>query len=163
MARVYLNWKYRGPAVGRKVPENIEQLYHDSLRELADHPGAKGADFEIRSEEAKFEKDFASALEYMDKAVAADPRPLLRNDRWKLMAKHGDRQIAEQGLREMSQAKADQDFAGSWTGLLPILAATYARLLKASGKPMGQLNEFATGLSDAELGIIIGKMKYERD
>jgi len=161
LARVYLHWKYRGAEAGREVPDNIEKLYRDALMALAAHPGVNGADFEIRSEEAEFDKDFPSALEYMDKAVAAEPRPLLRNDRWKLMARHGDKKIAEQGLREMDRAKVEQDFAGSWTSLLPTLAGTYARLLKASGKPMGQLNQFAIGLPDAELGRIIGKVKSE--
>lgn len=162
LARVYLQWKYRGAKAGRDVPDDINQLYSDAFNDLANHPGVNSAHFEIRAEEAEFENNFTAAFEYIDAAVAGDPRPLLRNDRWKLMARHGDQQILEQALREMERAKTSQDFAGDWRVLLPILAETYARVLKASGKPMGLLNQFATGMSDAEIARIVGKVRYGR-
>jgi tetratricopeptide (TPR) repeat protein len=158
LARVYLHWKHLGVQADRDVPTNIDQLYSDALNDLANHPGVKSAHFEIRAEEAEFDNNFPAALKYMDEAVATDPRPLLHNDRWKLMAKHGDKKIAEQALREMDQAKTNQDFAGNWAVLVPMLAETYARVLKASGKPFGLLNQFAAGMPDSEIGRIIKKM-----
>lgn len=159
LSRVYLNWKYRGVSSGRNVPHDIDQLYRHALDELANHPGVGTTHFEIRAEEAEFDGDFGGALKYMDEAVVADSRPLLHNARWTLMAKCGNQQIAKQALREMDQAKTDPNFAGSWSVLLPLLAETYARTLKAAGNPMGQLNQFAAGMSDAEIGQIIAKVR----
>lgn len=162
LARVYLQWKYRGAEAGRNVPRDIDKLFGDAFDELASHPGVGSAHFELRAEQAIFEEDFIGALEYMNEAVAADPRPLLKNERWKLMARHGGRQIADQVLREMDQAKASQLFLGNWNVLLPTLAETYARALKAAGKPIGLLNQFAVGMTDADVGRIIGKVNSGR-
>ncbi|WP_444464447.1 hypothetical protein [Rhodobacter capsulatus] len=162
LARVELHWKYRGESVGRTAPNDIEQRYNNAFRDLASDPGVGSAHFEIRAEEAEFEGDFAGALKYMDEAVAADPRLLLRNDRWKLMARRGDRKVAEQVIHEMDQAKANKEFSGNWTVLQSTLAETYARALRTSGKPIGLLNQFALGIPDAEIGRIIGNVDSER-
>ncbi|MGS0646010.1 tetratricopeptide repeat protein [Komagataeibacter melomenusus] len=162
LARVYLHWKYRGAEVGRDAPTDIDQRYGNALNDLANHPGVDSAHFEICAEEAEFNGNPTGALTYMDQAVAADPRPLLRNERWKMMARLGDQQIAKQVIQEMDQAKANKDFAGNWNVLLPMLAKTYARALKMAGEPMGRLNQFALGLPDAEVGSIIAKMRSQR-
>lgn len=158
IARVYLYWKYRGLASGRDVPENIDRLYRDALEDLTRQPGVNSAHFEIRAEQAVFDGNFGGALEYMDEAVAADPRPLLRNERWRLMARYGGQQIAEQALSELDRVKAEPEFAGNWSVLVPMLADTYARALKAASKPMALLNQFAAGMPDAEIRQIIGKV-----
>lgn len=157
LARVYLHWKYRGAEVGRDAPSDISQRCGNALDDLANHPGVDSAHFEICAEEAEFNGDPTRALAYMDQAVAADSRPLLRNERWTMMARLGDKQIAKQAVREMDQAKADKDFADNWSVLLPILAKTYARALKAAAEPMWRLNQFALGLSNTEIGSIIRK------
>jgi len=159
LARVYLHWRYREDAYGREVPEDIERLYHHALDDLSNHPGVNSAHFEIRAEEAEFEGDFAGALEFMDEAVAADPRPLLRMSRWNLMARSGDANIAQQVLDEMRQAKDEDDFRGNWSVYLPALAEIYARALKTAGKPLGLLNQFAVGLQDREISRIIGRIR----
>lgn len=158
LTRVYLHWKYRRDAYDREVPEDIDRLYRDALDDLSNHPGVNSAHFEIRAEEAEFEDDFAGALQFMDEAVAADPRPQLRISRWSLMARSGDASIADQVLKEMQEAKSDDDFKGNWAVYLLSLAETYGSALKAAGEPMGRLNQFAIGLQDAEIGRIVGRI-----
>lgn len=159
LARVYLHWKYRGANAGRDVPRSIDSLYAGAFADLAGDPGVKSAHFEIRAEEAEFEGDFSGALEYMDLAISVDPRPLLRMDRWKLMVKSRDENVVEQALTELEQAKAEPDFLANSTFLMPPLAEIYARGLRALRKPLWRINQFAAGLSEAELNDIVARSR----
>lgn len=163
LARVYLHWKYRGAESPWGVPDDIDELYYDALDDLANHPGVNGSHFEVRSEEAEFEKDYTGAIEYMNQAVAADPRPILRNERWRLMAMHGGLRAAEQVIREMDLAKTTAEFSNNWGSYVPMLAETYARALRIMGKPLGQVNQFAVSLTDGEISRIIGKVNSRRN
>ncbi|MFK0165661.1 tetratricopeptide repeat protein [Rhizobium sp. NPDC090279] len=163
LARVYLHWKYRGSETLRDKPKNIDKLYRDALEDLAKNPGVNSAHFEVRSEEAEFEGDYAGAIEYMDQALDADPRPLLRIERWRLIAIHGGQRAAERTLSEMDQTKSDPEFVTNWGVYVPMLSETYARALKAASKPMGLLNQFAVSMTDAEIARIIGKVSSGRN
>ena len=158
-ARVYLHWKYRGD---RSTQDGIDQYYEDALSALAIHPGVGSAHFELRAEEAEFDKDFPAALKYMDEAVAIDSRPSLRIARWKLMAKYGGKNIAERAVKEMESVKANGEFAENWGIHLPALTEAYASALRTSNQPMGKLNQFAAGMSDAEIASIIRKVRFKR-
>lgn len=162
LSRVLLNWKFRGEKCGRDVPNDIEDQYQDSLTDLETHPGVGSAHFEIKSEEAELSGDFDAAVEYMDRAVAADPRFELRTVRWRLMAKSGVQKFATQVLEELDAAKNDTTFRSNWQPFLPALTETYATALKAVARPLGALNAFAPELSSDEIGSIVSRLNRAR-
>lgn len=162
LARVYLHWKYRGVRADREVPENIDELYSSALAELEADPGVGSAHFELRAEEAEFEGDFKGALDYMNKAIEADPRFELRIERWRLMAKSGGRALGEQAVRELEAARINPEYKSNWLPFLPLLAETFALALKAANRPLGSLNTFAPELSDGEIGEIIARIQRRR-
>lgn len=165
VARVYLHWKYRAKEYGHPVPANIDSLFQGALVNLERDPGVGSAHYEMLSEEAEFAGDFPQAIAYMDQAVAADGRFQLRGERWRLMVKSSDKNIAEQALREMDTARNDEELRNNWLSILPMLAETYARALRACGQPISKVNTFAPELSSDEIGRIIGRSskKSRRD
>jgi tetratricopeptide (TPR) repeat protein len=158
-ARIYLHWKYRGEAVQRSVPADVDGLYVQALQNLADDPGVGSAHFELKAEEAEFSGDFSASLEYMDKAVEADPRFELRTQRWRLMASSRSRDVAERALRELDAAKHNSEFRGNWHPFLPQLAETYALALKAAGRGLGAVNAFAPELSSEDIAPIVARVR----
>lgn len=156
-ARVYLHWKYKEDNSDRPAPDDIDILFQDALAALERHPGVGSAHFEMLSEKAEFAGDFQGAIEYMNQAVAADPRFELRSERWRLMIKANDKEIAQQVLREMDIARGDQELRTNWSIILPNLADIYARALRVSGQPTGKLNTFAPELSSDDIGRIISR------
>ena len=160
LARVYLYWKHRGAQSGRDIPDNIDNLYIEALQNLEAHPGVEGAHFELKAEEAGFSRDFPKALDYMDRALEADPRFELRSARWRLMAKSGIQAVAEQALTEMDAARSNADYRSNWVPFLPVLAETYALALKTTGQSPGmKLNTFAPELLSDEIGKIVNRVK----
>lgn len=162
LARVYLHWKYRGYHADREVPSNIDELYGSALADLEAHPGVGSAYFEIRAEEAEFEGDFNGALDYMNKAIEADPRFELLIERWRLMAKSGGRELGEKALRELQDARSNPEYKSNWIPFLTLLAENFALALKAANLPLGSLNTFAPELSDGEIGQIIARVNRRR-
>lgn len=160
-ARVYLEWKYKGPAAGCEVPTNIDELYRDARGDLEDHPGAGAAPFELYADEAKFTGDFDSALEHMNQAVSMAPdRFQLRDMRWRLMVESGDRDMAALVLRELNDARNDHAYDGAWPSYVGSLAETYVRALLVSGQSPARANGFAPELQDGgELGGIIARAR----
>jgi len=158
-ARVYLNWKYRGFASGREVPENIDALYRDALTALKRAPGVGSAHFEIKAEEAEFSGKFDDALTYMEEAIAADPRFELRGERWRLMSRTGSKDLARRVITELSEARHNPEFSANWAPFLPMLAESYARALKVTGRPFGELNQFCPELTGEEVANIITRAK----
>jgi hypothetical protein len=162
LARLYLHWKYKGIRADREIPESIDELYSSALADLEAHPGVGSAHFELRAEQAEFEGDFEGALDYMNKAIQADPRFELRCERWRLMAKWGDRELGEQALRELEAAKCNPEYKSNWLPFLPVLAYTFALALDAARHPLGNLNTFAPELSDGEIRQIITQVRQRR-
>jgi tetratricopeptide (TPR) repeat protein len=158
LARVYLHWKYRGHTNQRVIPGDIDTLYSDALANLERDPGVGSAHFELKAEEAEFSGDFEGSLDYMDRAINADPRFELRSERWLLMAKTGVPKLADQLLGELKAAKNNPEYRSNWLPFLPALAGTYARALKIAGKPLSELNTFAPELSSDEIGGIITRV-----
>jgi tetratricopeptide (TPR) repeat protein len=158
LARVYLHWKHRGWIYQRDVPEDIDELYMGALTDLESDPGVGSSHFELKAEEAEFTGDFTGALEYMDKAIEADPRFELRCERWRLMAKTGAPDLADRVLGELDSAKNAPEFQSNWLPFLPALAETYAFALKAAKRPIGALNTFAPELSSDEIAPIVNRV-----
>lgn len=161
-ARVYLHWKYLGEVCQREVPPDIDKLYQDALADLESHPGVGSASFELKAEEAEFSRDFDGALDYMDKAVEADPRFELRNERWRLMANSGAPGFADRVLHELDAARDNPEYRSNWLPFLLALAETYAIALRAARRPLGVVNTFAPELSSDEIGPIISRVKRAR-
>lgn len=161
-ARVYLHWKYRGHVCQREVPAGIDKLYNDALADLESDSGVGSASFELKAEEAEFSGDFNGALEYMDKAIGADPRFELRNERWRLMAKSGAPGVADRVLNELNAARNNPEYRSNWLPFLLALAETYAIATRAAGRPLAALNTFAPELSADEIGSIINRVKRSR-
>jgi hypothetical protein len=159
LARVYLHWKYRGKLFDREIPSNIDGLYSKALADLANWPGVGSAHFELKAEEAEFFGDFTVALEYMDKAIEADPRFELLSERWRLMAKSGFRELGLQVLNELEAARNNSELRSNWIPFLPTLAETYAIALRVTNKPLGMLNAFAPELQAEELSAIVNRVK----
>jgi len=159
IARVYLHWKYRGQTHQRDVPEQIDQLYDDALTDLEMDPGVGSAHFELKAEEAEFSGQFDHALDYMDKAIEADPRFELRAERWRLMAKSGTPTLVAQVLSELDAARNASEYQSNWVPFLPMLAETYAIALNAAARPLGALNTFAPELQNDEIGAIINRAR----
>lgn len=162
LARVFLQWKYRGQTCQRDVPADIDRLYNDALADLESDPGVGSAHFELKAEEAEFSGDFDGALDYMDKAIEADPRFELRSERWRLMAKSGGLKVANQVLDELNAARNNPEYRGNWLPFLHALAESYAIALKSAGRPLGVLNTFAPELPGDEIGPIINRVKRSR-
>ena len=158
VSRVLLNWKFRGESCNREVPNDIDAQFQASLIELEAHPGVGSAHFEIKSEEAEFTGDFDAAVEYMDRAVAADPRFELRTVRWRLMAKSGKQKFALQALDELDAARNNAAFRSNWQPFLPALTEIYAIALKTAGRQLGSLNAFAPELPSDEVGRIVSRV-----
>lgn len=162
LARAYLHWKYRGQTYQRDVPDDIDELYEGALIDLENDPGVGSAHFELKAEEAGFSTDFDSALDYMGKAVDADPRFELRSARWRLMAKSGMPDLANRVLGELDAARTNPDYRSNWLPFLPALAETYAIGLKAAARPLGALNTFAPELPGDEIGVIVNRVNRAR-
>lgn len=161
LARVYLHWKYRGDRKG--LPANINDLYQRALKNLADDPGVRGSHFELKAEEAGFSGNFPEAMNYMDRAIAIDPRFELRGERWRMMAKSGIQAVAEQAIAELESARSNMDYRSNWAAFIPMLAEIYAIALINSGQPIGgKLNSFAPELTSDEIGPIVGRAKRTR-
>lgn len=158
-ARVYLHWKYRGKSYGRDVPADIDNLYRSALARLEHLAGVGSAHFEVKAEEAEFVGNFDDALEYMNKAVAADPRFELRSERWRMMAKSRVPEHASSVLKELEAARNAQENQGNWIPFLPTTAETYAIALKITGQPLGGINTFAPELEGHEIGAIVARAK----
>jgi tetratricopeptide (TPR) repeat protein len=159
VARVYLHWKYHGVFHGREVPRDIDSLYLAALRQLENDPGVGGSHFELKAEEASFSGDFDGAVAYMDEAIQVNPRFELRSTRWRLMARSGVTDLMQRSLTELVAAKNNADFKSNWHPFLPALAETYARSLKGLGRPLGEVNAFATELANDEIGGIVARIK----
>jgi hypothetical protein len=162
LARVYLQWKYRGETNARDVPANIDKLYQNAIDDLQSDPGVGSAHFELKAEEAEFSGDFRGALDYMNKAIEADPRFELRSERWRLMAKWGSQEVADRVLKELDEARNNHEYHANWLPFLPMLAETYAIALAAAGRQRGMINTFAPELSGDEIGAIISRAKRSR-
>ncbi len=162
LARVYLHWKYHKNSAGRNIPDNIDVLYSDALVELETDPGVGSAHFELKAEEAELSGDYDSALDYMDKAIAADPRFELRSERWRLMAKSDSSSHVNQVLEELEVAKHNVEFQNNWIPFLPSLAETYAIALHSAEKGLGSLNTFAPELPGDEIGGIVARVRRSR-
>jgi len=158
LPRVYLHWKYLGPTYQRHVPADIDRRYSDTLANLESDPGVGSAHFELKAEEAKLSGDFKGALDYMNKAIEADPRFELRSERWRLMAKSGQAEFADLALQELDAARNNHEYRSNWVPFLPVLAETYAIALKSAGRPIGMLNVFVPQLSNDEIGSIISNV-----
>lgn len=156
LARVYLNWKYRYNTDSRP-PEDIDGRLQEAFIDLENHPGVGSAYYELRSEEAEFAGDFPLAIQYMDRAVAADGRFQLLSERWRLMIRSGDKSIAEQVLRELDKSRNVDELKNNWPLIVSSLAESYARALRISGEPIAKINAFAPELSSSEIGRIIGQ------
>lgn len=163
LARVYLQWKYKGPAVGREVPQSIDKLYGDALADLENHPGAGAAPFELYADEAEFTGDFQTALQNMDQAIVMEPeRFQLHAERWRIMARSGRHQIAAQAVRELDQARLNPAYTAIWPSYVDALVDTYARALQVSGQSINLANGFAPELQQGgELGRIIARVRRE--
>ncbi len=162
LARVYLHWKYEGVRSGRDTPDNIDELYQEALRNLESQPGVGSGHFELKAEEAKYSRDFQEALGYMDRAIEADPRFELRSERWRLMAKSGIQQLAEQAIEELEAARNDPDYRSNWIPFLPSLTETYALALKNTGQSLGgHVNAFAPELTSHEIGAIVTRVNRQ--
>lgn len=159
LPRVYLHWKYRGQS---GVPADIDRLYSNALADLERDPGVGSAHFELKAEEAEFSGDFGSALDYMEKAIEADPRFELRSERWRLMAKSGVLELADRVIDELEAARNNPEYRDNWLPFLPVLAETYAIALKMVGRPYGVLNTFSPQLSSDEIGHIITRVNRLR-
>jgi tetratricopeptide (TPR) repeat protein len=158
IARIYLHWKYLGIKFQRNVPESIDKHYGEALAALERHPGVGSAHFELKAEEAEISGDFNSAIDYMDKAVQADPRFELRCERWRLMAKSPKLGVADRALIELNTARNNIEYQSNWLPFLPTLAETYAIALKATGRALGGLNTFAPELQGDEIGAIVNRV-----
>lgn len=163
LVRVYLRWKYRGPAAGRDVPEDIDRLLSDALQQLEQHPGGQGTWYEMLAEQAEFENDAKTAVTYIEKAIDIAPRIQLTQKRWLLMVKAGDIQLVNQVIEELEAAKHDPEFRGNWQGNLPMWTEIYVRALKAANRPTALANTFAPELTSGEIGRIIGRSSREVD
>ena len=163
LVRVYLRWKYRGPAAGREVPEDIDRLISDALYDLERDPGGRSTWYEMLAEQADFEKDFDGAVEFINKAIDLAPRVQLTQKRWLLMVKTGNLHLVNQVIEELDAAKHDPSFRGNWQGNLPMWADIYARALKAANRPTTLVNAFATELTSKEIGQIIGRINRNVD
>ena len=161
-ARVYLHWKYRGVSSQRKVPASIDGLYKDALADLENDPGVGSAHFELKAEEAEFSGDFVGALDYMTKAIEADPRFELRSERWRLMAKSHAPGFAELAINELNLARNNSEYRSNWIPFLPNLAETYAIALSATAHPLGALNAFAPELQSDEIRAIVNRVRRSR-
>lgn len=161
VARIYLEWKYLGPRVGRDVPPNIDELYRDALGNLEDYPGAGAAPFELYAEEGKFTGDFGSAFEHMNQAINIAPdRFQLRDARWRLMVESGRSDLASEVVKELNEARNNPAYEGIWPSYIGSLAETYVRALHQSGQPQALVNGFAPELQDGgELGGIIARAR----
>lgn len=165
LARVYLKWKYKGPQVGREVPDNIDVLYRSALEDLEKDPGAGSVPFELYAEEAEFTGNVSKAIENMDQAIRMDgDRFQLRAARWRLMVKLSDRDLVQQALRELDAARQASEFEAIWPSYVYSLAETYVRGLFAAGQSVTLVNGFAPELQQSgELGQIIARVRRERN
>lgn len=161
LASVYLEWKYRGKANGREIPEDIDRLYRAALQELEQAPGAGASPFELYAKEAEFTGDYLAALESMDQAVRLDQnRFQLKAERWRMMANLGNAGVARQAIRELDEARNDPSYEAIWPSYIHGLTETYVRALLASGEPIARSNGFALELqASGELGQIIARVR----
>lgn len=158
LAEVYVSWMFLGSKHMRAVPKDIRQSYDDALSDLANDPGVGSAHFEVKAEEARLGGDFDTALDYMDQAIAADPRFELRADRWRQMARSGSTALADRVIVELREAKINPEFRTNWQPFLPMLAETYAIALKVAHRPLAEINSFAPELSSDEIGAIVARV-----
>lgn len=163
LVRVYVRWKYRGPAAGREVPEDMDRLLSEALHELEIHPGGRSTWYEMRAEQAELEKDFQTAVGYIEKAIDLAPRIQLTQKRWLLMVKTKDTQLVNQVIEELEAAKHDPELRGNWQGNLPMWTDIYVRALNAAKRPAALVNAFAPELTSGEIGKIIGRSKKNVD
>lgn len=163
LVRVYLRWKYRGPAIGREVPENIDRLLSEALSDLERDPGGRATWYEMLAEQAEFENNLENAVEYIGKAIDLAPRIHLTQKRWLLMVKTGDIQRVNQVIEELEAAKYDPEFRGNWQGNLRMWADIYVRALNAANRPNALVNSFAAGLTSKEIGQIIRRSRRDFD
>ena len=158
LARVYLRWKHLGRQHKREVPADIDKRYVEALAVLEREPGVGSAHFELKAEEAELSSNFKDALDYMDRAINADPRFELRVERWRLMARAGT-SMAEQVLDELHSARNNLEYRSNWRPFLPNLAETYALALKNLSRGFGGVNTFASELTNKEIGVIVARVK----
>jgi tetratricopeptide (TPR) repeat protein len=161
LANVYLEWKHRGPSLGKDLPDNIDQLYRSALSDLEQHPGAGAAPFEVYAKEAEFTKDYRAAIESMDHAIALDQdRFQLKAERWRLMASFEDELVAARAIRELDAARNSPSNEAIWPSYVNGLTETYVRALITSGQPVALVNGFAPELqASGELGQIIARVR----
>lgn len=160
LARVYLEWKFRGPQLGLETPSDIDRLYVEALNDLERDPGAGAAPFELYSKEAVFSGNYPKAIENMDTAIRMDPdRFQLRAERWRLMASFGKVDIAKQAIRELDEARNDPSTESIWPSYIHSLAETYVRALKVTKQSFSLASGFAPELQkEGDLGRIIARM-----
>lgn len=163
LARVYLQWKYKGPHAGREVPDDIDALYRNALDDLERDPGTGAAPLELYAEEAEFTEDFQKAVENMDTAVAMDPdRFQLRAARWRLMVRSGDHAVAAQAVQELDAARQAPAHEAIWPSYVHALTEIYARGLIATGQSTNLANNFAPELqASGELGQMIARIRRD--
>jgi tetratricopeptide (TPR) repeat protein len=163
-ASVAIAWYHRGGAETDTVAEDIWSRYKSIMNELWEDPGGKLGFYQVRRQQAYYERNFEDVEMYSKCAV--DEGGLLNDyvSRWGLLSQSGDSQHCTIVISEMEDREIRRQFADDWLDTLPSSAVAYGQALVTLKLYSAQkMNKITSGLQPNQIGAVINKIRQPID